>query len=102
MADAAARFAEISTPDRGSHLGDRRQVAGDQREVEQMGAVMPYAAELTRRLEAAARPRRDAFGRIEAAAGSGDERFARAWLAGATYVHAALRSAEYDDWLRAV
>ena len=25
-----------------------------------------------------------------------------AWLAGATYVHAALRSAEYDDWLRAV
>lgn len=77
--------------------GGRTAVPGGAREVERLRAVLPRAAELSLRLENASRPGRDAFGRVVADA-SGD--FAAAWLACATYVAAALRSAEHDDWVR--
>jgi len=78
--------------------GGRPAVPGDPAELDQLAATLPRAAELARRLEAASRPRRDAFGRILQSTVD-DGGFAEAWLAGATYVHAALRSAERDDWL---
>ncbi len=95
--------------------GGRAAVPGDPREVERLRAALPYAAELASRLEAASRPRRDAFGRVMGAsrlapddhdrpthAPSADDPahdLARAWLAAATYLHGALRSAERDGWL---
>jgi len=81
--------------------GGRAAIRGDQGELVRMVAALPHGGELARRLETAARPRRDAFGRITTAqSGTPDDELALAWLAGATYVHGALRSAEYDDWLR--
>jgi hypothetical protein len=78
--------------------GGRSAVPGDPADLARLAATLPRAAELARRLDAASRPRRDAFGRIlQSTVDDGD--FARAWLAGATYAHAALRSAERDDWL---
>jgi hypothetical protein len=75
--------------------GGRAAVPGDPAEVERMRAALPYAAELAGRIEAASRPGRDAFGRIT---GTDGEDIARAWLAGATYLQAALRSAERAQW----
>ncbi len=77
--------------------GGRAAVAGDAREVGQLSAVLPAAGVLAERLEAAARLRRDAFGRV---AEGGTEDLCLAWLAAATYVATAQRSAEHDDWLR--
>jgi len=74
--------------------GGRAAGTGDPAEIERMHVLLPYAAELARRLEGSRRPRRDAFGRVAAS-----DDFARAWLAAATYVATALRAAERDDWL---
>jgi len=79
--------------------GGRAAIPGDATEIEGMRAALPYAAELAQRLEAASRPRRDVFGRVVDA--DGDD-LARAWLAGATYVQAALRSAERAQWTTAL
>jgi hypothetical protein len=77
--------------------GGRGAVPGDARELSRLSSLLPAAGELAGRLEAASRPHRDALGRATAA---GTEDFARAWLAAATYVHEAQRSADHDDWLR--
>ena len=77
--------------------GGRSAIAGDAAELSRLATTLPHAAELARRLEAASRTARDWLGRVTA---TGDEELTRAWLAAATYVHAALRSAERDDWVR--
>jgi hypothetical protein len=79
--------------------GGRAAVPGDPAEVQRMRVALPYAAELADRIEAASRPRRDAFGRIT---GTDGEDVAQAWLAGATYVQAALRSIERAQWTKAL
>jgi hypothetical protein len=79
--------------------GGRAAVPGDAVELERMRLALPYAAELAQRLEAASRPNRDAVGRVT---GTDGENIARAWLAAATYVHAALRSAERAEWTTAL
>jgi hypothetical protein len=74
--------------------GGRAAGTGDTTEIERMRAVLPQAAHLAQRLESTRRAQRDPFGRV-----AESDEFARAWLAAATYVSAALRAAERDDWL---
>ena len=68
--------------------GGRAAVPGDRNEVEHMRVFLPTASELAQRLETAAQARPPS------------DEFAQAWLAAATYLHAAGRRAERDDWLR--